>query len=403
MAGEQSISAPTPRRLIRCSALGITVRGVNSNTLPPQGERPTGWVAFGSGWLWPAVVVSLFVVLLYVPAHHEPTGAMDGLAASVAILYVLGLSLMTPRLLRGIILRAGGSHDAVVLLGRGPNALTAESIRARWRLAAVAASTVASLAATLVAARLTVAANPASYQHAVASLALGVNLAIAAGTLVPAPGFTGWALLLGLVDAVGVRPDRRVGRAARLAQFVGVPIMLTIGTAAALLGGPMFMVIGLMLGLLAWTKSEAAAGRDATVRFLAGHRAGDLVRPITSHVNPEETLEGLLARPRADRVVTIVEADGGVLGAIGPHQIAARASVSRGGRCRDVMVPLAALRPLAASSPAADLLPRLGGYGFALVTGPDGLGYVEVSDLATQIRIWVALRERGVARRFGRR
>ena len=281
--------------------------------------------------------------------------------------------------------------------------LTSASIRARWRLAAVAASTAASLAATFVAARLAVATDPSSYQHGVVVLAFGANLAIAAGTLVPAPGFTGWALLLGLVDAVGVRPDRRVGRAARLAQFVGVPIMLAVGVAAALVGDPMFLVIAFVLALITWTQSTAVVGRDATAQFLAGHRAGEIVRPIMSHVDPEETLDGLLACPRADRVVTIVEADGGVLGAIGPRQIAGRASVSRGERCREVMVPLAALRPLAASSPAADLLPRLGGYGFALVTGPDGLGYVEVSDLATQIRIWVALRERGVARRFGRR
>jgi hypothetical protein len=371
--------------------------------LPPQGERPTGWVAFGSGWVGPAVVVSMFVVLLYVPAHNPSTSGIDGLIAAMAILYVLGLSLTTPRLLRGVILRFGGSHDPIVLLGRGPDALTAESIRARWRLAAVAVSTVTSLAATFVAARLTVTADPASYQHAVASLALGVNLAIAAGSLVPAPGFTGWALLLGLLDASGVKPDRRVGRAARMAQFVGVPIMLTLGVAAALFGYPMFLVIGFVFALITWTQSTVVVGQDATARFLAGHRAADLVRPIINHVDPEETLDGLLARSRANRVVTIVEVDGSVLGAIGPRQIAGRASGSHGDRCREVMVPIAALRPLAGSSPAADLLPRLGGYGFALVTGPDGLGYVEVSDLATQIRIWIGLRERGVARQLGRR
>lgn len=94
---------------------------------------------------------------------------------------------------------------------------------------------------------------------------------------------------------------------------------------------------------------------------------------------------------------------GRVLGAIGPHQIAARAVVRRGERCRDVMVPVAALRPVAASSPAVDLVPRLAGYGFVPLTGPDVLGYVEASDLATQIRIWMALRERGVARWFGQR
>jgi hypothetical protein len=67
-----------------------------------------------------------------------------------------------------------------------------------------------------------------------------------------------------------------------------------------------------------------------------------------------------------------------------------------------VMVPLAALRPIAGSSPATDLLPRLGACGFALVTDPDGLGFVDVSDLAGQVRVWVMLRERGEARRLRR-
>ncbi len=376
---------------------------MNSTSAPPPGEQAGRKVSLGPGWLLPAALASVFVVLLYVPAHNPSTSGIDGLIAAMAILYVLGLSLTTPRLLRGAILRSGGSRDPIVLLGRGPDALTAESIRARWRLAAVAVSTVTSLAATLVAARLALVADPASYPHAVASLALGVNVAIAAGALVPAPGFTGWALVLGLVDASGARPDRRVGRAARLARFVGVPIMLTVGVAAALFGDPMFLVISFMFALITWTQTTVVVGQDATARFLAGHCAEDLIRPIINHVDPEETLDGLLARPRANCVVTIVEVHGCVLGAIGPRQIASRVSGSRSDRCREVMVPIAALRPLAASSPAADLVPRLGRYGFALVAGPDGLGYVEVSDLATQIRIWVGLRERGVARLFGGR
>lgn len=371
--------------------------------MPPDGDRSAGRLTFGTGWAWTVSIVVLFVALVYVPAHHPSRGGIDQLIASGAILYVLGLSVAVPRLLRGIILRAGGNRDPIVLLGRGPDPLVGDSIRARWRLGASVGSSIASLIAALVAARLMAGTDPATYAHAVASLALGVNLLTAAGILVPVPGFTGWALLLGLVDAVGVPSDRRVRRAARLARLVGIPVMLTMGVAAALVGDLMLLVVGLMLAFLIWTHSQAVVGQDGTMRFLAGHRAGDLVRPITSHVQPEETLDSLLARPRADHIVTTVEAGGGVLGAIGPRQISARAVVRHGERCRDVMVPVAELPLVAASSPAADLLPQLTGYGFAIVTGPDGLGYVEVSDLTTQIRIWLALRERGAGRRSGRR
>jgi hypothetical protein len=373
---------------------------MNTSIAPRRGGQGDRALTLGSGWAWPAVLATLFVVLVYVPSHPS-RGGMDEAAASLALIYILGLSLMTPRLLRGVILRYGGGRDPIVLLGRGPEMLTAASIRARWRLAAVTASTAASLGATIVAARLADTANPASYQHGVAALAFGVNLVIAAGILVPAPGFAGWGLLLGLVDGTGAGPDRRLRRAARIAKNVGVPIILAVGVAAALVGDPMFLVIVLLLALMTWTQSTAVVGRDATARFLARHRAGEIVRPIMRHVDPDETLDVLLAFPRPDRVVTTVEVDGCVLGAVGPRQVAVAGSVGGRAPCRDVMIPLAALRPLPASSPAADLLPMLGAYGFALVTGPDGLCYVEVSGLVTQIRIWMDLRDRGVARRFG--
>jgi hypothetical protein len=367
---------------------------------PPRGGQGDRMLTLGSGWIWPAILAILFIVLVYVPSHPS-RGGMDEAAASLALIYTLGLSLMTPRLLRGVILRHGGGRGPIVLLGRGPAMLTDELIRARWRFAAVAMSTAVSVAAAFVAGRLAVAADPASYQHGVVSLAFGANLVIAAGILVPAPGFAGWALFLGLVDGTGVRLDRRVRRAARIAQVVGVPIMLAVGVAAALVGDSMFLVIAFALALITWTQSTAVVGRDVTARFLAAHRAGEIVRPIMRHVDPEEALEGLIAYPGPGHVVTMVEVDGCVLGAIGPRQMAGRGSVSRRERCREVMIPLAALRPTAAASPAADLLPKLGEYGFALVAGPDGLGYIEVSDLATQIRIWMGLRDRGVARRFG--
>lgn len=375
--------------------------------MPPDGGRSAGWVIFGSGWVWPASIVIVFVALMYLPAHLPSSGGIDQLTATVASLYVVGLSVAAPRLLRGVIVRAGGNRDPIVLLGRGPDPLIGNSVRARWRLTASAGSCAASLMTALVAALLTVGADPATYAHAVGGLAVGVNLVIAAAILVPVPGFAGWTLLLGLVDAAGVPPDRRVRSAARLARFVGVPMLLTVGIAVVSLGNLILAPVSFVLALLAWTQSGAAAARDAAVRFLAGHRAGELARPVMSRVDPDEPLDDLIACRRRANAVTIVEASDGVLGAIGPKQIAERGVATRGERCRDVMVPLVELRPQPATAPAADLLPLLAGHGFALVGLPDGLGYVEESDLATQIRIWVALGDRGIGgsarRRRGRR
>lgn len=338
------------------------------------GGRSAGWVIFGSGWVWPASIVILFVALMYLPAHLPSSGGIDQLTATVASLYVVGLSIASPRLLRGVIVRAGGNRDPIVLLGRGPDPLIDDSVRARWRLTASAGSCAVSLIAALVAARLTVGADPATYAHAVAGLAVGVILVIAAGILVPVPGFAGWTMLLGLVDAAVVRPDRRVRSAARLARFVGVPMLLTVGIAGVSLGDLMLTPISFVLALLAWTQSGAAAAQDAAVRFLAGHRAGELARPVTSRVDPDEPHHDLIALRRRANAVTIVEANGGLLGAIGPKQIKARGVATRGARCRDVMVPLVELRPQLATAPSADLLPLLAGHGFALVGPPDGLG-----------------------------
>jgi hypothetical protein len=101
-----------------------------------------------------------------------------------------------------------------------------------------------------------------------------------------------------------------------------------------------------------------------------------------------------MARLRTDNVIVVVEADGGILGALGPGQLGARSVVKRDERCAEVMVPLGSLRLLGPMSPAVELLPEIARHGFALVTNPDGLGYIEASDLRRQITIWIALGDR---------
>jgi hypothetical protein len=336
----------------------------------------------------------MFVALFYVPGHSASGTGVDTLVITVALLYVGGLSLVGPRLVRGVILRAGGSREPIVLLGGGPDALISAAIRPRWRLAAVVLGAIAPLAAVVVAAWVALGADPTSNAHAIASLGLGVNAFIAAGVLVPAPGFAGWALLLGVIDATGARPDQRVRRAARLARWASVPILLGAGIASAILGDPILLFLGLMLGLVTWSGSVAAAREDATVRFLATHEAGDVARRITSFAAPDEPIGDLVARLRTENTVIAVEADGGILGAIGPRQLRTGAAARPDERSDVAMVALGSLRLLGPAALAVDLLPEIARHGFAIVTDPDGLGYVEASDLGRQIGIWVALGDR---------
>lgn len=357
-------------------------------------EQPVGWVTLGTGWQWPAAFVAIMLLFLYVPAHDPSAGAVSDLAATAALLYVAGLSIVGVRLLRGLILRAGGSRDPIVLLGSGPDPLISGAIRARWRLAAVAAGAVAPAAVAMAAFGLDPGGDPATPAHAIVSLALGVNLAVAAGVLVPAPGFPGWALLLAMVDATGVGPDRRLWRAARLARVVGVPIALVAAVLVGLLGDPMLMFLGLALAFLTWNGGQVAAARDATARFLGAHVAGDLTRPVVVRAAPDEPAANLLARARTDTFVATVEGDRGVVGAIGPRQVAGRTGRRLDERCSELMVSLESLNLVNRSAPAGELLPELARHGFALVREPDGLGYVEAADVGRQVRIWLTLRER---------
>lgn len=368
----------------------------------PQGEHPAGPVTLGYGWLWPAVFVAAFVALIYVPGHSPEARGIDDLVATVGALYVVGLSVVGVRLLRGIVLRAGGGHEPIVLLGSGPDPLGSVSIRPRWRLAAATAGAMASFAAALAAAQLAAVSDPSTYAHAIASLALSVNAVIALGAVIPAPGFPGWGLLLGIVDSTGASPGQRVRRAAGIARAVGAPILFAAGMAAAVLGDPMLMILGFVLGFVTWSGSQAAASQDATVRFLAAHTAGQVARPMVVDAPPDEPIGELMARLRTDSAVVTVEAGGGVLGAIGPRQLAIRGAQTRDQRCSEAMVPLGSMRLLGPASTAVELLPEISRHGFALVTGADGLGYVEASDLGRQIRIWVALGDRGAGRRSGR-
>lgn len=126
---------------------------------------------------------------------------------------------------------------------------------------------------------LTGVANETTYAHALVSLALGANLALAAAAAIPIPGLTGWALMLAIVDAAGSFVDRRVRRAARVAQAVGCPALLLVGIGAALLGDPLMAILGFLLAMFIWTRTDVAVAHDAIAHATCGIGVWDWASP----------------------------------------------------------------------------------------------------------------------------
>ena len=354
---------------------------------PSTGEsRAEGHLfALGSGWVWPAALAATLLALIYLPAHTGRTGGSEGLIVSIGGLYVLGASVGLMRLVRGAVLRLAGSREPIVLLGRGPDPLLDLRIRPTWRLAAIAGATFASLAVAAVAVLLGGLAPRPTYAHALADFGLVVNLALAVGMLIPAPGFVGWALLLACVDAAGVPADQRVRRTVAFVQGVVVPTIVGAGVVAAFLGSPILTLASFLVAMMIGGEGHLALGRDAIARFLSERIVGDLVRPVLTHAEAIEAVDGLAARLAGERVVTLVEAGGALVGVLGPRQLAGRDRHRKGQRVSELMIAFVDVPFLQAAKPGPDILPVIGRYGFALVRVPGGLASVEVDDVLAQM------------------
>ncbi|MEO6579471.1 MAG: hypothetical protein ABIO99_11320 [Candidatus Limnocylindria bacterium] len=133
-----------------------------------------------------------------------------------------------------------------------------------------------------------------------------------------------------------------------------------------------------------WIATSVAEADDTIDRFLGGRQVGDLLRPVTSQVDVDEPISEVIAASRP-REVSLVLGRGGLVGAIGPRQIAAAEAVEQGSRCERLMVPVGELPIVPASAPATMLLPLLGRHGFALAWTGGGLGYVEAHDLLDRL------------------
>lgn len=358
-------------------------------TAGPRGPSATSRLAIGAGWVWTAVAVALLVAFVYIPAHRGGDGALDGLIATVAGLYIVGLSVVILRLSRGAILRRAGSTDPIVILGSGPDSAVDVRISPRWRLAAIAAGTLQAALAAGAWAWVGSQVEISTYAHALATIGFEANLALAAGIVVAAPGYAGWALVLALVDVAGTPSERRVPRAARLARLAGVPVAALLGVAAIALGDPVLVVVAAMLVMFTTSQSSHAVRQDSVARFLAGRAAGDVARPVASHAEADDPVAALLARLTAPTAVTVVERSGALVGAVGPKQLVARDREHGGQPVVELMVALSGVPLLAASTPAGEVLAALAPHGFALVRTGDGLAYIEATDLLAQIEAGV--------------
>ena len=350
-------------------------------TEPGEARPAVAWVRLGL-----ARRPSCVVRLARLPAGHNASSASgDGSIAAIGALYLIGMSVVLPRLARGWILRRAGSQEPIVLLGNGADPLVNVAIGPRWQLAAIGAGTLLSATVALGSAAVFGVADPASYTHALAGLALGTNLALVATTVMPIPGLAGWALLLSLVDAGGTSADRRARQAADIAQLIGIPGFILVGIAAALLSHPMMILIGFLLAMSVRTLTESSVGHDAIARFLGSRAAGDVARPVTSHADVDDLVDDVVGRLTDAGTVTVVEMHGALVGAIGPRQRDARDPGVGIRHCSEVMLPLARLPLLSATTPATALMPELGRHGIVLVRGSGALAYVEAGDLLRQI------------------
>ena len=154
---------------------------------------------------------------------------------------------------------------------------------------------------------------------------------------------------------------------------------------AAFFGNPILTLAGFLVAMMVGAEGRLAVGRDAIARFLSGRSVGDLARPVISHADSSEAVDAVAARLSDEPEVTLVESGGALVGALGPRQLARRNRSGEGQRVSGLMLDLVDLPLLQAAEPAADIVPVIGRYGFALVRLPGGLGSIEADDVLAKM------------------
>ena len=357
------------------------------NTTPVGQESPTGAVALGRGWLWPASVITALLALSYLPGHGVRDG-LDLLASTVAAAGLLALSVAVPRSIRGLILHAGGP---LVLFGTAHTSLDRFDRPAGRRLLAIAASIGVSALAVWASALMAASLPVERSAHAVSLIVFSVNGWLLLSNLVTAPPLGGWSLLLVLLDVVGTPPHRRLVRARRLGR-VGILAAAILLAAWSLAIGHLMLLLGAtVLAWYGWIATGVAVADDAISRFLGGRRVGDLLRPVATQFDTDEPISEVTAKRHPNEVALIFSA-AGLAGAIGPRQIAGISGGVEALRCEQVMVPIRELAIVPATAPAVSLLPQLGRHGFVVAWAGGGFGYVEEQDLFERVVITADVR-----------
>lgn len=352
-----------------------------------NGKSSAGTVAIGSGWLVPATMLFVFVTVAYLPTHPIGNG-VAGLIAAIGAFYVVAILVVLPRLVRGFVLRRGGLGDPIVLLGHASDVLERATVPPLRRLAAVASGLLVTMLATVGSILVTGGAASGTYSHAVGSLALAANLALLLGSLMPIPGFGGWAVLLALADLRPAGPDGRVGQAAIWARTAALGLVGGSVILGFAVGDVMVVPIGLLLAVFAWRAAGTARGVDVAKRFFARHSAADLARPLTAVRQADDRLAELGPEAR-DAPALVLDGHGALVGVVGPRQLeAALRGESADHRCSDVMVPIRALTIIGGTAPASALLPGLTAHGFAVVRSESGIAAADADDVGRQLRIW---------------
>lgn len=352
---------------------------------PVRGVPQT--LVLGRGWVLPALLLGFILAGSYLPAHGV-TQLLDVLAATIAALGLVAVSLAAPRWVRAVVLARGGR---LALIGSLPLWQAEPEASVRRRIAAVAVGALVSAAGFGVAAVLLPTGDSLTAGHAVLLVALYANLALLLSNIVPVPPWPGWTLLLALLDGRRAVSERRVDRAVLFARGMIAAEAAAVAVLAIGSGDWMLLLVAALLIWQGWMQTAATAADDLIGRYLATRRLGDVARDFSTIAGPDDLAVAAVARRKTDREVMAVQGGDTVLGAIGPRQAAAISPSARGARCADAMVALGDLELLRSEAPAVSALAQLDRFGFALVVGAGQLRYVEVNDLLQRILLTAAV------------
>ena len=336
---------------------------------PPHTSAPRA--ASDLRWSSVGLATAGLITVGYLAAHGV-RGLIDLIAAAIAGLGLLAISVATPRIARDYVRRRMRSAPEASL------GLPLAESPIRWLVPQIAGvfATSTMLIGSLSLANLVDGDRAA---HAVALVVVAGNAVTLLGHLVPLPGFPGWSLLLVCLQLLGTRASRRTSLAATVGR-IGVSLIaafiVVVGVVAR---QPLLLPGSVVLLWYGWSATTVAVASDAVSRLLAGVHAGDLARPIVDQYGEDELVSAGNDPEDCDRL-SLVVGRAGLLGLIGPRQIR-RSARQRWVRAADVMVPLSALHVSPATLPADQLMPQIARFGFALVWASGGLAYVDEADV----------------------